>query len=100
MTRYWKAQWFILLTGSVGFVWVAGHVGTVLVWGRVRSWKVSVEDVISHSASVTGESAVHVLLSSVGGVDVIRVSSVFTLLGVAGTVPVNNTWEREGTFRT
>lgn len=94
--RYRKAQWFILLTGSWGSLWVAGDPGTILVRGRVHSWKMGVEDVVAPwSASLTGGSTAHVLLGSGAGVDVIGVSSVFPFLGVPGAITVNNSWETE-----
>lgn len=98
MHCYWRAQWFILLTGSEGFLWVVRFRETVLVLGWVCSWEVSVEDAVtSWSASFTGESTAHVILSGVAGVrvDVCRVSSVFAFLDIAGAITVDNSWERE-----
>lgn len=67
-----------------------------MVLGRVGSWKVGVENAVaSRSASFTGRSTAHVIVSGVAGVDVFRVSSVFTRLGVAGAITVNNGWEKE-----
>lgn len=52
------------------------------------------DGVICWSVFFTGGPAAEIIISRVG-VDVIRVSSVFTSLGVAGAIAVNNSWERE-----
>lgn len=96
--RDWKAQWFILLTGSGGFLWDAGHPGTVFSLGRVCSCKVGVEDVIYWRAFFTGV-ATKFILSRVGvvaRVDICWVSSVFSFLDISAAITVNNTWEKEG----
>lgn len=97
--RNWKAQWFILLTGSGGFLWDAGH---VFFSGRVCSCKVGAEDVIYWRAFFTEVATVRFILSRVGvvgvvaWVDICWVSSVFSFLDISAAITVNNTWEKEG----
>lgn len=98
---YWKAQWLILLTGIRGILWLAGDPGAVLVWGRVHSWEVRVEDAVaSWSASLTGGAAAHLIVrraagANDAGVDVFWVSSVFAFLGITGAITVYNSWKTE-----
>lgn len=87
---YGKAQGLLLLTGGGG---VLGDPGVFLVWGRVCSGKVGVEDgVTSRSAPFTGGAAAHVFVNRAGadGVDVFLVRPVFSFLAVAGPVAVDN----------
>lgn len=96
MNRQWEAQWFIVLTGVGGILLrEVGHWRIILVFGGISSRKVGVEDVALWSASFTGGSTIVVFLSCGIVIDVIRVSSVFALLGVAGTIPVYDSWETE-----
>ena len=103
---YWKAQWLILLTGIRGILWLAGDPGAVLVWGRVHSWEVRVEDAVaSWSASLTGGAAAHLIVrraagANDAGVDVFWVSSVFAFLGITGAITVYNSWKTGATVRT